>query len=63
MVGHGDFAGTDLQNAITRFKTAFYGGTFLDGASAGRLLEDHGLTSVRTLATPPGIPRITVGTH
>jgi protein-L-isoaspartate O-methyltransferase len=63
MVGHGDFAGTDLQNAITRFKTAFYGGTALDGASAVRLLEDHGLTSVRTLATPPGTPRITVGTR
>jgi protein-L-isoaspartate O-methyltransferase len=63
MVGHGDFAGSDLQNAITRFKTAFYGGTALDAASAVRLLEDHGLTSVRTLATPPGTPRITVGSR
>lgn len=63
MVGHGDFAGSDLQNAITRFKTAFYGGTALDAASAVRLLEDNGLTSVRTLGTPPGAPRLTVGTR
>jgi len=63
MVGHGDSAGTDLQKAITRFKTAFYGGMALDGPSAVRLLEEHGLTSVRTLATPPGAPCITVGTR
>jgi SAM-dependent methyltransferase len=61
MVGHGNAGGADLADAITRFKTAVYGGTPLDGASARRLLGEHGLTSVQTVATPPGAPSLTAG--
>ena len=61
MIGHGRFDGTDLQNAITRFKTVVHGGTALDNKSAARLLNDHGLTSVQTAPTPPGAPSITAG--
>jgi len=61
MIGHGTFDGTDLQIAVTRFKTVVYGGTALDSPSAARLLKEHGLTSVQTVPTPPGAPGITVG--
>ena len=61
VVGHGTAGGTDLASAITRFRTVIYGGTPLDGASARRLLEDNGLTSVQTVATPPGAPALTAG--
>jgi SAM-dependent methyltransferase len=61
MVGHGSFDGNDLENAITRFKTAAYGGTALDGPAARGLLEEHGFTSVQTVRTPPGAPSITAG--
>ena len=61
MVGHGKFDGTDLANAISRFKTAIYGGTPLDAPSARALLSEHGLTSVQTVATPPGAPAVTAG--
>jgi SAM-dependent methyltransferase len=61
MLGHGSLEGTDLDVAITRFKTVAYGGTALDGPSAVNLLDQHGLTSAQTVPTPPGAPRITVG--
>jgi protein-L-isoaspartate O-methyltransferase len=61
VVGHGTLDGTDLQNAITRFKTVAYGGTSLDGPSARNLLSQHDLTAVQTVLTPPGAPRMTVG--
>jgi SAM-dependent methyltransferase len=61
MIGHGRFEGSDLEIAITRFKTVTYGGTALDCPSAARLLNGHGLTSVQTVATPPGAPAYTVG--
>ena len=61
MVGHGTSTGTDLQLAITHFKTVLHGGTRLDGPSVVELLQHHGLTSVQTVATPPGAPAITVG--
>jgi methylase of polypeptide subunit release factors len=61
MIGHGRLDGSDLQNAITRFKTVLHGGTALDGPSAERLLDEHGLTAVRTAPTPPGAPSITAG--
>jgi hypothetical protein len=61
MIGHGKFDGTDLEIAISRFKTVAYGGTVLDGPSAVRLLNQHALASVQTLPTPPGAPAITVG--
>jgi len=61
IVGHGTYGGTDLANAITRFKTAIYGGTSLDGPTARKMLGEHGLTSVQTAATPPGAPALTAG--
>jgi protein-L-isoaspartate O-methyltransferase len=61
MVGHGTSDGTDLEVAITRFKTVVYGGTALDGPSAAKLLTEHGFRSVQTVPTPPGAPKITVG--
>jgi SAM-dependent methyltransferase len=61
MIGHGTYQGSDLDNAIARFKTVAYGGTAMDGPSAVKLLTGHGLTSVQTVATPPGAPGVTVG--
>jgi len=61
MVGHGRFAGTPVQDALTRFKTIAYGGTPLDGAAACRLLRHAGLTSVRAVPTPAGAPAIAIG--
>ncbi len=61
MIGHGRFDGTELENALTRFKTVVYGGTALDGPTAVKLLERHGLTSVQTVPTPPGAPALTFG--
>ncbi len=61
MIGHGRSGGTDLDIAITRFKTVMYGGTALDGPSAVNLLNEHQLTCVQTAATPPGAPAITAG--
>ena len=61
MIGHGRDGGTDLDTAITRFKTVVYGGTALDGPSAVNLLNQHHLTCVQTIATPPGAPAITTG--
>jgi predicted O-methyltransferase YrrM len=61
MVGHGKFGGTPVQDALTRLKTIAYGGTPLDEAAACHLLRDAGLTSVRPVPTPPGVPAITIG--
>jgi hypothetical protein len=61
MVGHGKFAESPSENAITRFKTVIYGGTALDDEQAQRLLREAGLQNVRTTATPRGGPAITVG--
>jgi SAM-dependent methyltransferase len=61
MVGHGTFDGSELDSAITRFKTIANGGTPLDGPSAARLLDELGLDCVQTVPTPPGAPRITAG--
>jgi len=61
VVGHGKFTGTPMQAAVTRFKTVAYGGTPLDDLQAHQLLDEQGLTSVRTMPTPPGAPAITIG--
>jgi 2-polyprenyl-3-methyl-5-hydroxy-6-metoxy-1,4-benzoquinol methylase len=61
MIGHGVYEGTELENAIARFKTLGYGGTPLDGESAARQLTAHGLTQVRRIQLPPGAPGLTVG--
>ncbi len=61
MVAHGKFGSTPVQDALTRLKTIAYGGTALDEAAACHLLGDAGLTSVRTMPTPPGAPAITIG--
>jgi hypothetical protein len=61
MVGHGKFADSPSENAITRFKTVVYGGTALDDEQAQRLLREAGLQNVTTTPTPPGGPAITVG--
>jgi 2-polyprenyl-3-methyl-5-hydroxy-6-metoxy-1,4-benzoquinol methylase len=63
MVGHGKYDGPELDVALTRFKTVAYGGTPLDGPTATRLLDSHGLTGVQTVPTPPGAPGLTVGTR
>ena len=61
MAGHGKFGGTAIEDALTRLKTIAYGGTPLDEAAACRLLRDAGLTSVRPVPTPRGVPAITIG--
>ena len=61
MVGHGKFAESPSENAITRFKTVIYGGTALDDEQAQRLLREAGLQNVTTTPTPLGGPAITVG--
>jgi SAM-dependent methyltransferase len=61
MVGHGKFGGTPVEDALTRLKTIAHGGTPLDEAAACRLLSDAGLTSVRPVPTPRGVPAITIG--
>jgi trans-aconitate methyltransferase len=63
MIGHGKYDGPELDVALTRFKTVAYGGTPLDGPTASRLLESHGLAGVQTVPTPPGAPGLTVGTR
>jgi len=63
MIGHGRYDGTDLQNAVTRFKVAAHGGSAIDGPTATKLLSDRGLNDVRAVPTPPGAPAITIGTR
>jgi hypothetical protein len=61
VLGYGKVGGTPVQDALTRLKTLAYGGTPLDEAAACHLLRNAGLTSVRTMPTPPGAPAITIG--
>jgi SAM-dependent methyltransferase len=64
IVGHGgtpEVVGQEQERAITRFKTAAFGGTPLDIDEAQTLLRAAGLDGVTTLPTPPGAPRLTVG--
>jgi predicted O-methyltransferase YrrM len=61
IAGHGKFGGTPVQDALTRLKTIIYGGTPLDEAAACQVLRDAGLTSVRSMPTPRGVPAITIG--
>jgi SAM-dependent methyltransferase len=60
LLGHGKFDETPLENALTRLRTLAYGGTPLTATEASALLESTGLISVRTVATPPGAPAVTV---
>ena len=60
-MGHGKFGGDPVDDAVGRFKTVAFGGTALDDAQAGALLRDAGLEDVRSVATPPGAPALTVG--
>ena len=61
MLAHGRFGEGPVNDALTRFKTAAYGGTLVDEADALLRLEQAGLTQVHKLPTPPGAPAITVG--
>ena len=61
IVGHGKFGGTPAEDALTRLKTVAHGGTPLDDAAACQLLHEAGLTLVRTMPTPAGVPAVTVG--
>ena len=61
ILAHGKLSGTALEVALTRFKTAAYGGTPLTDAEAQSLLLEAGLEEVMTVPTPPGAPGITVG--
>lgn len=61
ILGHGKFGGTPAEDALTQLKTVAHGGTPLDESAACQLLRNAGLTSVRTIPTPPGTPAITVG--
>jgi predicted O-methyltransferase YrrM len=61
IVGHGKFAGTPTEDALTRLKTIAHGGTPLDATAACHLLQQTGLTLVRTVPTPVGAPAITIG--
>ena len=61
ILGHGKFGGTPVEDALTRLKTIAYGGTPLDEAAASGLLHEAGLTSVRPVPTPRGLPAITIG--
>lgn len=60
-VAHGRMGGTAAEDALTTLKTLVYGGTPLDEATAGELLRNAGLTSVRLAPTPPPAPAITIG--
>jgi hypothetical protein len=61
MVGHGKYGGTDIDDAVGRFKTIAYGGTALDDGQAQDLLGSAGLVEVKTVTTPHGAPAITIG--
>ena len=61
MLAHGKLSGTPIDVALTRFKTAAYGGTPLTDAEAQSLLLEAGLEDVMTVPTPPGAPGITIG--
>ena len=61
ILGHGKFGGTPVEDALTRLKTVSHGGTPLDEAAACHLLQEAGLTSVRTVPTPIGVPAVTIG--
>ena len=61
IVGHGKFGGTPTEDALTRLKTITHGGTPLDATAASHLLQQTGLTQVRTMPTPVGAPAITIG--
>jgi hypothetical protein len=61
MVGHGKFGDNPLDDALIRLKTVAFGGTVLDHVNAQARLNEIGLTEVRTVPTPPGIPAFTIG--
>jgi hypothetical protein len=61
MLGHGKYGGSELDDAVGRFKTIAYGGTALDDAQAEQILTSAALVDVRAVPTPPGTPAITVG--
>ena len=62
MLGHGRLSDeAPLQQALTRFKTAVYGGTALDDDAAAAALTVQGLVEVTRIPAPPGAPAITVG--
>jgi predicted O-methyltransferase YrrM len=61
ILGHGKFGGTPVEAALTRLKTVSHGGTPLDETAACDLLQEAGLTSVRTVPTPTGVPAVTIG--
>jgi len=61
VLGHGKLSGDPLDVALTRFKTAAYGGTALTDSEAQSQLLEAGLECVTTIPTPPGAPGITVG--
>jgi len=61
MVGNGKSGDNPLDDALTRLKTIAFGGTVLDHVNAQARLNEIGLTEVRTVPTPPGIPAFTIG--
>lgn len=61
IAGHGKFGGTPTEDALTRLKTIAHGGTPLDATAAVHLLQQTGLTLVRAVPTPVGMPAITIG--
>jgi len=61
VLGHGKYTGNIVEDSLSRFKTAAYGGTSLDEAQAQAVLRDAGFTDVMTAPTPPGAPAITIG--
>jgi hypothetical protein len=61
MLGHGKYGGSELDDAVGRFKTLTYGGTALNDGQAEEMLRFAGLVEVRTVPTPEGAPAITVG--
>ncbi|HEY0870500.1 MAG TPA: class I SAM-dependent methyltransferase [Acidothermaceae bacterium] len=61
MVAHSKYGGDPIEDALSRFKTAAYGGTALNADQAQSLLRDAGLGDVMTMPTPQGAPGITVG--
>lgn len=60
-VASGKFAGSPVQDSLTRLKTLVYGGTPLDEGEATSLLRSAGLTAVHPVWTPEGAPAITIG--
>lgn len=61
LLPHTRFDGVPLDDAVTRFQIASYGGTALDAAQAAEMLRAAGLPVTFTQPMPPGAPALAIG--